>query len=73
MDFSNRRETHQEDGMKGVIKNGTNHGLLWLGKWVWMHKTEQYVKDKFVQARGHIETSTSFEHTNIPLGFKWEP
>jgi len=27
----------------------------------------------FVQARGHIETSTSFEHTNIPLGFKWEP
>jgi len=54
MDFSNRREARQEDGMKGVIKNGTNQWPLWLGKWDWMHKTEQYVKNKCLSKREGI-------------------
>jgi hypothetical protein len=30
------------------------------------------VTARFAKAKAHLETGASFEHTNIPPGFKWE-
>lgn len=73
MGVQNRRLSHQEAGMEGVVKSAGKNGPMWLGKWIWTHQPERYATDNFAAARTHLETGAPFEHTNIPKGFKWEP
>ncbi|GKT46764.1 FAD-dependent monooxygenase fsr3 [Colletotrichum spaethianum] len=70
--FSNRREMHQKGGFEEIVKNETDGGSMALGKWVWTHNAEKYATENFAKARQCMETSTEFQHTNIPKGFKWE-
>ncbi|KFY84702.1 hypothetical protein V500_09074, partial [Pseudogymnoascus sp. VKM F-4518 (FW-2643)] len=70
--FANRNESHQEGGMEAALKSAVDNDPLRMGKWVWMHNSERYATDKFAQALAHLETGASFEHTNIPPGFRWE-
>ncbi|KFY19429.1 hypothetical protein V491_04443 [Pseudogymnoascus sp. VKM F-3775] len=71
-DHVNRNESHQEGGMEAALKNAADNNPLQVGKWVWMHNSEGYATDKFDQGLAHLETRASFEHTNIPPGFRWE-
>ncbi|KZL73029.1 FAD-binding domain protein [Colletotrichum tofieldiae] len=67
--FVNLREMHQD--MKAIISKGSTPMLL--GKWIWAHDPELYAKDNYEAARAAIETTTSFENSNLPPGHKWEP
>ncbi|KAL5592842.1 hypothetical protein FOBRF1_013150 [Fusarium oxysporum] len=70
--FANRDESHQ-GGMEVVLENAMENDPFRMGKWVWTHNAESYATEKFSQARAYLEAGTTFEHTNIPPGFQWEP
>lgn len=38
------------------------------GKWLWGHKPEIYVREKFAEAKAHIENGAPFDNTNLPTG-----
>jgi hypothetical protein len=71
--LTNRREMHREGGMDATVKNAAASGPMGMGKWIWLHNAERYATENFAQARAHLETGAPFEHTNLPVGFKWEP
>ncbi|KAI1462168.1 hypothetical protein F4805DRAFT_475330 [Annulohypoxylon moriforme] len=71
--FANRQEMHREGGMEDVVKENKPHGPLSIGKWVWTHNPEKYAAENFVKAQAHLETGAHFDHTNLPIGFKWAP
>ncbi|KAL0944935.1 FAD binding domain protein [Colletotrichum truncatum] len=71
--FANRREMHRAGGMEEVMKHAPKGGPMGLGKWIWTHNAEAYATERFAEARAHLTEGASFEHTNLPKGFNWQP
>lgn len=44
-----------------------------VGKWINLHDPEDYVHQNWDKCVDHIEHGASFENTNIPPGYKYEP
>ncbi|KAF9880157.1 FAD binding domain-containing protein [Colletotrichum karsti] len=70
--FANRTEMHRAGGMEEVMKHTPSGGPMGLGKWIWTHNAEAYATEKFNEAREHLKNDAPFEHSNLPVGFKWE-
>ncbi|KAJ5193526.1 hypothetical protein N7449_009668 [Penicillium cf. viridicatum] len=66
--FTNRRELHTATGE--LSKHALD--LLRQGKWMWTHNSEAYAAENFDKARSHLESSTPFQNTNLPVGHQYE-
>lgn len=44
-----------------------------VGKWISNHEPEQYVYDNWQTCLNHLVSGASFQNTNIPPGYTYEP
>lgn len=72
--FLNREELHNAniEAMKQDEKNRTI-GFFRIGRWIWNHDPEAYVRDNYVACLAHLVDGKPFQNTNLPPGHVYRP
>ncbi|KAI0202001.1 FAD/NAD(P)-binding domain-containing protein [Astrocystis sublimbata] len=67
-----RQKIHHID--MSLLDEGKNpfEGVWQLGRWMWQHKPEDYARENFAAALGHLQEGKPFENTNLPKGHIYE-
>ena len=69
--FKNREKWHHTDFE--AAKKNPQKLIEQVGRWINLHDPEEYVYQNWSKCVNHLVSGASFENTNTPPGYTYEP